>query len=140
MHKVTLGQMVTSPKNIHQTRSPSWQWYYKTISARKWKYLENVTNNLIFSNKISAGLLIEANCTKALELIEILQSRNGGSYAFKTQLGWCVVGSVSRTERIKVSCHQIPVNQADRKEVGKNFFKLRRRWKRMTCQICCENV
>ena len=131
--------MVTSPKNIHQTRSPSWQ-YSKTISARKWKYLENVTNNLIFSNKISAGLLIEANCTKALELVEILQSRNGGPCAFKTQLGWCVVGSVSRTETIKVSCNQIPVNQAYTKEVGENFFKLRRRWKRMTCQICCKNV
>ena len=51
---------------------------------RKWKYLENVINQLTFSDDISVGLLIGANCTKALEPIEILQSKNGGPYAFKT--------------------------------------------------------
>ena len=34
-------------------------------------------NQLTFSDDISVGLLIGANCTKALEQIEILQSRNG---------------------------------------------------------------
>ena len=47
---------------------------------------------------ISVGLLIGANCTKALEPIEILQSRNGGPYAFKTWLGWYVIGPVNRTK------------------------------------------
>ena len=56
----------------------------KLSHLRKWKYLENVTDQLTFSDDISVGLLIGANCTKALEPIEILQSRNGGPYAFKT--------------------------------------------------------
>ena len=60
-----------------------------------------------------------------LEPIEILQSRNGGPYAFKTRLGWCVVGPVNRTKRNKVSCNQIAVNQADTKEVGRHIFQVK---------------
>ena len=51
----------------------------KPSQLRKWKYLENVINQLTFSDDIYVGLLIEANCTKALEPIEIFQSKNGGS-------------------------------------------------------------
>ena len=60
-------------------------------------------NQLTFSNDISVGLLIESKCTKTLELIEIVQSRNGGPYALKTQLGWCAVAPVNRTKKNKVS-------------------------------------
>ena len=105
----------------------------KPSQLRKWKYLENVTGQLTFSADISVGLLIGANFTKALEPIEILQSRNGGPYAFKTRLGWCVVGPVNRTKRNKVSCNQIAVNQVDTKEVGRHFFQVR---KEVACQIC----
>ena len=56
----------------------------KPSHLRKWKYLENVIDQLTFSDDISVGLLIGANCTKALEPTEILQSRDGGPYAFKT--------------------------------------------------------
>ena len=59
----------------------------KPSQLRKWKYLENAIDQLIFSYDISVGLLIVANCKNALEPIEILQSRNGGFYAFKTRLG-----------------------------------------------------
>ena len=88
--------------------------------------LENVINQLTFSDDISIGLLIGANYIKALEPIEILQSKNCGPYAFKTRLGWCVVGPVNRTKRNKVSCNQIAVNQADTKEVGRHFFQVKK--------------
>ena len=44
----------------------------KPSQLMKWKYLENVINQLTFSDDISVGLLIGANCTKALEPTEIL--------------------------------------------------------------------
>ena len=100
----------------------------KPSQLRKWKYLENVINQLTFSDHIFVGLLIGANCTKALELIEILRSKNGRPYAFKTRLGWCVVGQ-NRTKRNKVSWNQIPVNQADTKEVGRHFFQVKKEMK-----------
>ena len=41
-------------------------------------------NQLTCSDDVSVWLLIRATFTKALEPIKILQSRNGGPYAFKT--------------------------------------------------------
>ena len=32
---------------------------------------------------------------KALETTRILQSQDGGPYAYKTRLGWCVVGPIN---------------------------------------------
>ena len=98
----------------------------KPSHLRKWKYLENVIDQLTFSDDISVGLFIGANCTKALEPTEILQSRDGGPYAFKTRLGWCVVGPVNRTKKNKASCNQVAVNQADTKEVGRHFFEFKK--------------
>ena len=98
----------------------------KPSQLRKWKYLENVTDQLTFNDDISVKLLIGANCTKVLEPIEIFQSKNGGPYAFKTRFGLCVVSSVNKTKRNKVSCKRIAVNQADTKEVGRHFFQVKK--------------
>ena len=38
------------------------------------------------------SLLIGANCVRALEPREVISSQNGGPYAFKTLLGWCIAG------------------------------------------------
>ena len=83
-------------------------------------------SQLTFSDDISVGLLIVANCTKALKPIEILQSRNCGPYAFKTGLGWCVAGPVNRTKRNKGSSNQIAGNQGYTKEVRRHFFQVKK--------------
>ena len=61
-----------------------------------------------------------------MEPIELLQRGNGGPYAIKTRLGWCVVGQVNRTKRNKVSCNQIVVNQANTKGVGRHIFQVKK--------------
>ena len=94
----------------------------KPGQLKQWKYLEPVVNQLNFEENISVGLLIGANCTKALEPIQVLQGRNRGPYAFRTRLGWCVVGPVSGTKNSSVSCNKIAVKQADTNQVGKHFF------------------
>ena len=38
------------------------------------------------------SLIIGANCVRALEPREVISSQNGGPYAFKRLLGWCIVG------------------------------------------------
>ena len=53
------------------------------------------------------GCSLELNCTKALEPIEVLQSRNGGN------------------SKNYVSCNKIAVRQADTKEVGNHFFQVK---------------
>ena len=84
-------------------------------------------NQLTLSDGIFAGLFTRSNCTKALEWIQILQSRSGVPYTFKTRLGWCVVGPLNKTKRNKTSYKQIAVNKADTKEVGKNSFQVKKK-------------
>ena len=50
------------------------------------KHLDHITNQLNLEDNLPVGLLIGATCVKALEPLEILQTRNEGSYAFKTWL------------------------------------------------------
>ena len=46
------------------------------------------------SSGVEIGFLIGADCSKALEPNKIIPRRNGGPYAFRTILGWCIVGPV----------------------------------------------
>ena len=41
-------------------------------------------------------MLIGANCLKALESVEIIATQDGGPYAYKTKLGWYIVGPIVR--------------------------------------------
>ena len=89
---------------------------------QQWKHLESIVGKISQKEDISVGLLIGANCAKALEPIDIIPSKNDGPYAFKTKLGWCIVGPVHGTSRKEICCNRIGVRQADTNEVGKHFF------------------
>ena len=58
----------------------------------KCKYLKPILDGISEKDDIQADLLISANCVKALELIKVISSEAQGPYAYKTVLGWCVVG------------------------------------------------
>ena len=58
----------------------------------KWKYLEPILSGVSEKDDIKVDLLISANCVKALELIKVISSEVQGPYAYKTVLGWCIVG------------------------------------------------
>ena len=50
---------------------------------------------------------------KALEPVEIIASRDGGSYAYKTKLDWCIVGSIVSNKTGEVlRCNRIAVKDA----------------------------
>ena len=73
---------------------------------------------------INVGLLIGANCTRALEPIKVIPSRNNGPYAMKTVLGWCIVGPISYRNQSegKISCNRTAVMEAGRSTVGRHYF------------------
>ena len=54
---------------------------------REWKYFQPISNEIVQNDDVHVGLLIGANCMKALEQTRILQSQDGGPYAYKTRLG-----------------------------------------------------
>ena len=62
--------------------------------ARKWVGTFEGHSRLIVSRNLyqgEIGLLIGVNCLKTLEPEEVLPSKDGGSFAFRTPLGWCTV-------------------------------------------------
>ena len=62
---------------------------------------------------LGIGLLIGADCAKALEPQEVIPSKNGGPFTFKRTLGWCVVGPLAKpSKKNSISCHRIIVENA----------------------------
>ena len=88
---------------------------------RKWKYLERIAGEITQGQGISIGLLIGGNCSKALEPLEVIPSEQGGPYAFKTLLGWCIVGTIGETTfDTAVACNRISVQES--KNVASHYF------------------
>ena len=57
----------------------------------EWEHLKELVEKVPRKSDIDIGLLIGENCTKSLELHEIVPSKDGGAFAFNSPLGWCVV-------------------------------------------------
>ena len=71
------------------------------------------------------GLLIGANCTKALESLNIIPSWNNGPYALQTRPGWCIVGPVSGGNRKGISCSCISVKMAGKSGIVRHHFQVK---------------
>ena len=79
-------------------------------NIKNWDHLTVIAEKLPHAADIEIGLLIGADCTKALEPQEVIPSKNGGPFAFKTAMGWCIVGPLAKpSKKNSISCHQIIV-------------------------------
>ena len=61
-------------------------------NIKKWKYLNPITAEIMQDDDIEGGMLLGANCMKALEPVVIIARKDREVYAYKTKLGWCIVG------------------------------------------------
>ena len=59
---------------------------------KKWKYSQDISEEISHSDDVNVEVLIGASCTRALEPVQVIASREGGPCAMKTVLGWCIVG------------------------------------------------
>ena len=55
-------------------------------NIKNWDYLKVIAEKLPHAADIEIGLLIGADCAKALEPQEVKPSKNGGLFAFRTTL------------------------------------------------------
>ena len=65
---------------------------------KKQKYLDKLKPAMSVHDNKEVSLLIDANFIRALEPRQVISDQNAGPYAytFKTQLGWCVVGPMTK--------------------------------------------
>jgi len=93
--------------------------------VKKWKYLPEIAHHFV-PDEQPVELLIGADCLKAIEPLEFITSQNYGPYAYRTILGWCVVGPVSESPnqpRHKV-CNRIAVQDASAKGIAQHHFEV----------------
>ena len=78
--------------------------------VKRWKYLESIVKHLPeYDPSIPFALLIGANCPRALEPHQVINSQETGPYAIRSQLGWCVIGTlgISQQSIYKTSQHKV---------------------------------
>ena len=69
--------------------------------------------------------MIGANCMKALEPTNIIHSEAGNPYAYKTRLGWCVVGPINCiSKRITTSCNHVAVRNVASSKLASHHFAM----------------
>ena len=75
-------------------------------------YLEHVFTKLpAYNESITLGLIIGANCPKALEPQQIIPSIDDGPYASRSVLGWRIIGPMSNIVEPSVTkCYKVGVS------------------------------
>ena len=129
------------PLNKDEIPSPS--------NLKHWDYLKKICNAVPdYDNSIPFGLMIGANCPKALEPLEVIASQEDGPYAYRTRLGWCVVGplAVDSTESASnIQCHRtvtqyatkLPVKDVISGELSHHHFQMHGKSEIPTPTKCC---
>ena len=118
---ITIDGLIVSGIDLKKTRTNEWielpRVYSKqslpvereeiatTNNIKKWDYFKSISREITQKDEIKIGMLIGANCMKALETLEIISSKNDCPYAYRTRLGWCTVGPiVNKSSNISVKC------------------------------------
>ena len=92
-----------------------------------WPYLATAAKLLYCQGaSIPVGLLIGANCPKALEPRELIPSQGDGPYAYRSRLGWCIVGSILANTCDVLRCNatavRIPMNDVSTNSTSMRHF------------------
>ena len=92
---------------------------------KEWEHLRSISNEIVQKDDLQAGLLIGANCMKALEPTKIIHSEGGGPYAYKPRLGWCVVGPINLISKgITKSCNRVAVRDVASSNLASHHFAM----------------
>ena len=68
---------------------------------------------VVQSDNVCTGLLIEGNCMKVLKSIQLIACGSGGSYAYRTRLGWCIGPIMNHESKDLISCNLVAVSIED---------------------------
>ena len=69
--------------------------------------------------------MIGANCMKALKPTRIINSEGGGPYAYKTRLGWRVVGPINCISKgITTTCNRVAVRDVASSKLASHHFAM----------------
>ena len=102
------------------------------------QHLKELVDKVPRKSDIEIVLLIGANCAKALEPQEVIPSKDGGLFAFRSPLGWCVVGSLTKGTKKPITCNQVLVKDAVSGNLSSHYFRIPDNNKGCQCQADAE--
>ena len=82
-------------------------------TVKEWPHLKRIEEHLLpYQHDAYVGLLIGANCTKAIKPREVIPGADDDPYAVRTTLGWGVIGVINQStidsqENSHCSCNRI---------------------------------
>ena len=85
--------------------------------------MDKIVDEITQTENISVSILIGGNSSKVPELSEVIPSKNGGSYAFRTLLSWCIIEpvGVSRND-VSVACKIVAVEDVTSRAMAPHYF------------------
>ena len=120
------GKWIRLPKTYSEEKLSIGGGSFTSKQLQKWRYLDEIQGEICLGKDVNIRILIGANCSEALEPVKVINSENGGPYAFKTVLGWCIVGPVKNSqEKRKFCCNRTAVMEAGTIEIAKHHFEKR---------------
>ncbi|XP_066913533.1 uncharacterized protein [Clytia hemisphaerica] len=109
------GSWTSLPKLFSKSYIPVDQSEIPTSkSIQAWPYLKSIESELPNTASLKIGILVGGNCPKAIEPVKTIASQDDGPFAYKTKLGWCVVGPICSPRSKSVACCRISVNSNGR--------------------------
>ena len=87
-----------------------------------WQLLKELVEKLPRKSDIEIGLLIGANCAKSLEPQEVIPSKDEGPFAFRSPLGCCVVGPLTKGTKNSLACNRMLVKDAVSGNIASHYF------------------
>ena len=86
-------------------------------------------------------MLIGANCINTLEPLKIIPSKNGGSYAYQTKLGWCIVRPIQNAGHQSLcKCNRVAVKKASTGKLARDNFFIENSGKDMSIEQMFEKM
>ena len=94
---------------------------------RRWHYLQKIASETVQNPSVHVGVLIGANCLPALEPTEFIRSEDCGPNAYKTKLGWCIVGPITlgNSGKETMTCNRIAVKEIISSNVANRHFQIK---------------
>ena len=101
----------------------------------KWKYLDSIKLEITQTDDIEIGMLVGASCMKALELLKVIPSKDGGPYPYQTKLGWCIVRLIQNVRhQNSLKCNRVAVKDASTGKVSRHHFLIENAGKNMSME------
>lgn len=92
-------------------------------NLKNWPYLHKIVDVVSKAVNSNVGILIGSNCPRLIEPLQVIPSENNGPYAFKTRLGWCVVGPMTKVSSA-LRCHRISVKDNGVEKMLKRLYEI----------------